>query len=456
MRTLEDSACRIRSARPGGSRSARLAKILAGAVLLLSALTGTAQAQYIDPPTTVGDDVFESRTRKPRSGVNPYKKAAQEYRGMLLGDVIFFPRLFVGATYDDNITWSARNRTDGFGVKINPGLVALRDTGIHKTLLYADADARLLPGLSEGNAVSLRAGVQQVWEVTRDLIIKARVQYDRRENYVEGGTAELTTGSVSSLTMPLKSNQFLASLSARYTFGNAFLGASIETVKTAYEALHTASGRVSQSYRDSLVNTVTVRAGYWLTPGFYAFSEASANVRDYSDSDYRSNGYRMTAGLGTDHGGLVRGEVYAGVQQQFYNQPLIQDSFSPVLGARLFWYPTRDITVRASLDQSFTDSSTPSPQNPNGYPARKTSAELHLNYRFSRDWAFAWRAGYDYRAYLGVQRRDHSWRTGITLSYEIFRNVALTMDYDYSRTISSTPGIGNVRNAVMFGMNYRF
>ena len=458
MRTPSDSPLRTSDFAFREARGWRLSRALQGLILLLAvaASHAPATAQYLDPAPSVGEEVFQSRTRKPRNGVDPYKRHGMEYRGMLLGDVIFFPKVFVGATYDDNVTWAARNRTDGFGVKINPSLVALRDTGIHKTLIYAEADARLFPGLTEGNAVSVRAGIEQVWEVTRDFVVKARLQYDRKENYVEGGEVALPTGSISAMTLPLKANQLLASLSARYTFGNAFLGASVETVKTTYEALHTASGRVSQSYRDSLVNTFTLRAGYWLGPALYAFSEASANVRDYSDNDYRSRGYRLTAGLGTDRIGLVHGEVYAGVQKQFYDQPLLQDSFSPVFGGRLFWYPTRDLTFRASLDQSFSDSSTPSPLNPNGNPARKTSAELNMRHQISRDWVFVWRAGYDYRSYIGLPRRDHSWRTGITLSYDIFRNVALTMDYDYSRTVSNTVGIGNSRNAIMFGMNYRF
>lgn len=414
------------------------------------------RAQYLDPPPTVGDDVFDARARKPRSPPDPYKKPGQDYRGILLGDVIFFPKVFIGATYDDNLTWAARNQTDGFGVKINPGFVALRDAGIHKTLVYADVDARLFPGLTKGNAVNLRAGLEQMWEVTRDFVIKAKLQYDHKESYADSSALDPLTGAITSLTTPLKSNQFLAGLTAKYSFGNAFLGASLETVKTTYQALHSASGRVSQSYRDSLVNTVTLRAGYWLTPAFYAFAETTGNIRDYSDDDYRSRGYRVTAGIGTDRIGLVRGEIYSGVQKQFYDQPAIKDTFSPVFGGRLFWYPTRDLTFRASLDQSFTDSSTPSRANPNGNPARKTSAELNMRYQIDKSWAFSWRAGYDYHAFIGVPRRDHSWRTGVTLSYDIFRNAALTLDYDFSRTISNTTGIGNVRNAIMFGMNYRF
>ena len=194
----------------------------------------------------------------------------------------------------------------------------------------------------------------------------------------------------------------------------------------------------------------------WITPAIYAFGEASGNARDYTNAPYNSRGYRAIAGVGSDRISLFRGEVYAGVQQQFYRNGIIGTASSPVIGGQIYWYPTRWITVRAALDQTFTDSSLPSPANPNGYPSKATTVRLSAVFKPFKDFTATWRASYEHTTYLASARRDNGWRTGIEAGYHITHNIELLGSYEFSKIYSTDAFGGYTRNSVSLGMKYRY
>ena len=406
--------------------------------------------------TSVSEDTFSLLAPRPHSAKNPLTKISREYRGLAVGDFLFYPSLLVSAALDDNLLSSRNDRVSVLGTRVNPRLVAVRDTGMHKTMIYGDLDARIYPSLSHGNAISGQMGFAHKWEVQRDLVVKTRFEFNRKATYVSGGVVESPMGTLSTIASPLNASQWLGSAAVIKSYGKMFVGLSGEVVKTNYDSLTTTTGSVGQSYRDSLVTRITARGGFWLTPALYAFSEVGGNLREFSETGYTSRGYRVVGGIGTDRISLFRGEIFAGIQRQVYDQPMIADAVSPILGGKIYWYPTRALTFSAALDQTFSDSSVPTPGNPNGNPARISTARLNVNYQLAQDWSAGWRIGFDHSAYLGSTRRDNGWWTGASLSYDIYRNVALTMDYDYFRMYSNVSSAQYTRNVVNIGLKYRY
>ena len=193
-----------------------------------------------------------------------------------------------------------------------------------------------------------------------------------------------------------------------------------------------------------------------MTPTIYAFGEASGNARDYTSATYTSRGYRAIAGLGSDRISLFRGEIYAGYQQQFYQNSFIGTGSSPVLGGQVYWYPTRWLTIRAALDQTFTDSSLPTATNPVGYPSKATTARLSATFKPAKDFTATWRGSYEHTTYLGSPRRDDGWRTGIEAGYQVHSNVELLGSYEFAKVYSIDPYGGYTRNSVSLGMKYRY
>ena len=414
-----------------------------------------AAAQQAPQATTVSEDTVALLAPVRHNSKNPLMRPGREYRGVPVESWMLYPSIIAGVTFDDNLVWSRTNKIAAPGIRLAPEILAVREVKGSKTTLFGSVDAHVYPSVGRADTVSARAGVEQIWTPTHDLTIKGKVEYDRSalaisSNFVVNNTV------LSTIASPQVSDRVNGTIAVQKTFGRMFVGLSLDAAATAYHAFETSTGWTSQSFRDSRVETATVRIGSWVTPAIYAFGEASGNARDYSNASYGSRGYRAIAGVGSDRISLFRGEIYAGVQQQFYWSSIIGTATSPVIGGQVYWYPTRDITVRAALDQTFTDSSLPTLANPNGHPSKTTTARLSAVFKPSKDFSASWRASYEHTTYLASTRRDNGWRTGIEAGYRITNNIELLAAYEFSKVFSTDPYGGYTRNSVSLGMKYRY
>ncbi|MFO1134392.1 MAG: outer membrane beta-barrel protein [Rhodoblastus sp.] len=432
---------------------ARLSLRIGAAALLLA--PSLALAQSAPEPTTASEDTIALLAPTQHSARNPLLRPGREYRGVPVENWMLYPSIIGGATFDDNLVWSKTNRIAAGGIRLAPDLVAVRDVGGSRTTVFGSVDARIYPSVGRADTVSARAGVEQVWTPTQDLTIKGKLEYNHTalaisSNYVVNNSV------VSTIASPLIDDKVKGTVAVQKTFGRMFVGLSLDAAATGYRAFESSTGWVPQSYRDSRVETATVRIGAWVTPAIYAFGEASGNARDYASASYASKGYRAVAGVGSDRISLFRGELYAGFQQQFYQNYLIGTGSSPIVGGQLYWYPTRWITVRAAIDQTFTDSSLPTPGNPGGYPSKVTAARLSAVFKPTKDFTASWRASYEHTTYLASTRRDDGWRTGVDLGYQLTSQVEMLAAYEFSKVFSTDPYGGYTRNSVSLGMKYRY
>ena len=424
-------------------------------VALIAFAPGLASAQQAPEPTSVSDDTIALLAPVRHDTKNPLMRPGREYRGVPFESWMLYPSIIAGVTFDDNLVWSRTNKIAAPGLRMAPEIVAVREVGGSKTTLFGSVDARIYPGVGRADTVSARAGVEQVWTPTHDLTIKGKLEYDRTGLAI-GSNFIVNNNVLSTIASPQISDRLKGTVAVQKTFGRMFVGLSLDAAATAYHAFETSTGWSPQSYRNSRVETATVRIGGWITPAIYAFGEASGNARDYTNAPYNSRGYRAIAGVGSDRISLFRGEVYAGVQQQFYRNGIIGTASSPVIGGQIYWYPTRWITVRAALDQTFTDSSLPTPANPNGYPSKATTARLSAVFKPFKDFTATWRASYEHTTYLASTRRDNGWRTGIEAGYHFTHNIELLGSYEFSKIYSTDAFGGYTRNSVSLGMKYRY
>ena len=431
-------------------------RLVGGVALSVTLASGGTLAQSVPSASSAFDDTFSLLSPKPLSSVNPLLKPSREYRGIDLADWMLYPTFSAGAVYNDNLFLTAKNRVSAFGTRLHSSLIAERDAGIHRTTIYGEADARLYPDLGAANSVDARAGFLHRWEVQRDLVVKLQGQYDHTTVLNNGGLILTPTGASGTLVKLQSYNRYQATGSIQKDFDRLFVGLAAGAVKTAYDQLNTTGGTLSQNYRDSLVTTVTARGGYWISPAFYAYTEAVGNFRDYADASFNSRGYRVIGGVGSDRISLFRGEIYGGYQQQFYDTALNGSFSSPVFGGKIFWYPTRAWTVAVSLDEAFTDSSTPTPTNPHGNPARSTSARLSLSYQLAREWSASWFGGFEHSVYLGSPRIDNAYVTGASIIYGVYRNLGVSFNYTYFRVNSNAALSSYSRSVISVGATYKY
>jgi len=413
----------------------------------LGGLTGPA----LTPPPVITSD-----------RVDPFAQPGREYTALPLGPWLVYPTIFLGAIFDDNVRQTEVARVSSGGARLVPSLLAETTDGIYKTTLYGMADGRLYTDdrAENANALAARAGFIERFQPMPDAVFNFQGDYTRQRDLfstfgIDHSVTSLNpTGiGLSPVTNPIAYNQFSATASMQKSFGRAFFSVGGSVVDIQYD---TPGIDVAPS-PDGIVFTGTSRLGFWFTPFLYAYGEGTIDQRNYSDQLFNSSGYRTLAGIGSDQIGLFRGEVYGGYQSEHRDFVLFDNVNSGVFGGRIYYYPLRELTLAASVDESlgvtFLASAVPGTL---GTPTKVTTALFQATYGLAREWSASARFGYIHTDYVDTIRVDNAWTAGATVAYSVWQNFAVTLDYQYVQLDSNVPLQSFTRNVVTLGATYRY
>jgi uncharacterized protein (PEP-CTERM system associated) len=78
------------------------------------------------------------------------------------------------------------------------------------------------------------------------------------------------------------------------------------------------------------------------------------------------------------------------------------------------------------------------------------------NYKLAPEWQASGRAGYINTDYINTIRRDNAWTVGATISYSVWQNFGLTLDYQYLNLNSNVPLQSFTRSVVTVGIRYQY
>jgi hypothetical protein len=393
---------------------------------------------------------------------NPFDVGrGREYTALPLYGWLLYPSLFFGGVYDSNVNQSSTAPVSAAGLRVVPSLLAELNDGIQKTTLYGMVDGRIYPDSISGdtNAMAARGGFIHTYEALRDLVFRFQGDYTRQTDLfstlgIDHSVTSLNpTGiGLAPVANPQTYNQFSGLASVQKTFDRAFVSLAGSVVDITYDHLN-----VNQTSPDGVVYTGTGKGGFWFSPFLYAYTEASFDDRKYAAGTFDSHGYRVLGGVGSDQIGLFRGALYGGYQAEQFDLAALGTVGGPVFGGNLSYYLTRYLTIRGSVDETLGVSLLASaPGSPFGTATRVTSALLEAGYAIDPAWTASARAGYISTAYVDNPRIDTAWTAGGTLTYSVWRNFGLTLDYQYTRLFSNIPLQGFTRNVVTLGGTYRY
>lgn len=397
--------------------------------------------------------------------------------GIPVGGWMLYPSIFIGAIYNDNVYQTSTNRTAAVGVRLTPNIEADLDNGLHKTTVYFNADAQLYPGYNSSlgesaSTVSGRVGLAHIWSPTSDVVVRFNADFTRQDgpfgsSLISGspiGSATSFIGAPVAVNVsPFRqfTDQTTVNLSVEknltdQTYVRAGLGAQQVTYETPPTGYYSAQNGMDYS--------AFIRGGYRLTPQLSVFVETDGDLRRYNSySYYDANTYRVIGGLASDLIGLFRGEIYGGVQQQFSTHGAFGALTAPAFGGRITYYPTQYLTVAISVDNGF-GAAGPAPIGPLGVASSLVSANtqtlqarLQADYALFESWKASARAGYAETRYYGSNDFNQAWLGGLGLSYSIWRNFALTLDYQYTQSSSNGYGaLSYTDNLISAGATYRY
>jgi hypothetical protein len=176
----------------------------------------------------------------------------------------------------------------------------------------------------------------------------------------------------------------------------------------------------------------------------------------FNRSDYDPQGYRVIGGIDSDRISLFRGEVYAGYQAQNFDDLRIEGAEGSAFGGRLFWYPTRDLTVTAVVDQSLSASVPDSGTFVLPDITYATTASLRATWSVFHNLLATAQIGYQFVDYEHRPREDDVWRANLGLTYMMTPRLGLVADYDYTVLDSNVPDASYNRNRVTLGARAQF
>jgi hypothetical protein len=382
---------------------------------------------------------------------------------MAVGGWLFSPTLFAGGVYTSNVNQTENGRVTSWGERVTPGFSATLNNGIHQTSIYGLADFinYTASGATDKTTVDAKAGLTQVYMAQRDLTFRFNADYTRQADTLGGlafapvGTPLATTSgapvapvTVSPQVSPNRFNQYSAAGSVEKRFGRTFIVVGGNVIATKFDSNTFATSR------DGTVYTLQERTGFDITPQIYAFIDPALSWQRYDDSTRNSNGYRVTGGVGTAGNGLWRGEVYGGYQAQKNN--VIGTYSSGVYGLRVGYAPTRFWDLSATLDESL-GGSTIAVGGLTGVATKTTTGLLNVGYKgLPQGWSLGGRFGYIRTTFVNATRTDTGWLAGANVNYEIWRNLGLTLDYQYKAVNSNVALQSFNQQMVSLGLSYKY
>jgi len=422
--------------------------------------------------------------------------------GIPVGGWVLYPSIRASSQYSNNLflTPTAQTKVVGFGA--TPILSAEWTNGIHTTTIRGTVDTIVYPTDNAINTLNSDVTLIQSYSPLPDLSFTALGDFSHQTiassltnsiptpvtilpatpTLLPNGNILLPNGNIvaqngqivgtanqalanSGTTLVNPSNQYTASGTVSKILNGGFVSLTSSFALTDYQ---TTQGTGPTSFTSFKTETFSESSSFAVGPLFYVYSNGSYSLRNQDSAiEANSDAYRLVGGIGTRQFGLFRASTYVGYQGSF-----VEGSGSAggnVYGATISYYPTYIWAITAALDQtnnisSQTTVATQALTLPTNLPiqipvsssTRVTTPSLQSVYQVSPLWTFLTTLSYSRSASIGSPQVTDSLLVDLSLSYEIWRNMTLTGDYQFADISSNVAGQSTTRSLIMLSANYRF
>ncbi len=200
----------------------------------------------------------------------------------------------------------------------------------------------------------------------------------------------------------------------------------------------------SNALRDVDISTATLRAGYEISPAVQPFLEASVNTRrfrverDDLGRQQGSDGGVVRAGIATDLGPKLRGELSVGWLYQRPEDPLARDVSGLAVDGTLAWSVSALTTLRGSLRTSVLDTSNTGVVGSTGGIARDVT--LAIDHALRRNVLLTASLGLGQDDFVGVERTDRRVDATFRAQWRLNRTLTWQIQASHQRLESTEPG----------------
>jgi hypothetical protein len=421
--------------------------------------------------------------------------------GIPLGEWLLYPSIRAYSLYSDNLFLAPTSPLNAFGLGATPSVTAQWSNGIHTSTLYASINAQDYPTENPINSVDSQVTFTQNYSPLPDLNFTALGDYTHTTitssltssipstiatsvatpTRLPNGNIQLPNGEIVSPTGQVVGNisapsagngisvvnpfdQYTATATASKIFNGADLTVSGSVAQTNYQSEQNPG--TTSAFSSFTTKTITEDGAIAIGPLFYVYSNGAFSARSNGEGlDPNSQAYLVKGGIGTRQFGLFRASAYTGYQGS--DGDTSGTAGGAMYGASLSYYPSLDWTMTAALDDTINKApaggfsnqalSVASPEQiALSSSTNVTHASLQTQYQIGPQWTAIGNFNYTHIDYYGSSRIDNAWQADAQLNYEIWRNLTLAWEYEYTDILSNAPGESAMRNFLMMSAIYRF
>ena len=358
--------------------------------------------------------------------------------GMRVGTFLFYPKLSVAESYDDNIFRVEEDTDHDFITTISPEFDLRSDWNNHAFNLRGEANIDRYARSSNENVEDFSVDADGRYDITRNILAFGFLGYselseDRGSPDDVGGIEpteyKVYRGSVRYFHQLNRVNFRLDAGAQKFDFDDVSRGPLFPTA--------------NNDDRDRLESQVALRAAYEIVPEYEAFVRGTVNNRAYStDLDdpalgvvpprvsRDSQGYEMVAGVAIDLTGITFGDLFVGYREQWYDDDNLSTIEGITGGANITWNVTPLTTVHAGIVRRIEETTqTFAGRRASGFFATRYS--VSADHELLRNLLLNANVALTENDYEGLDRTDRIYEAGLSARYLMNRNLYGSIGYKY-------------------------
>lgn len=396
------------------------------ALIILTPELALAQAQQVDPNTTV--------TERPRPEYDAL--------GIRSGAFLIFPELGITGSYSDNVGFDEDDEDSDFVTEIEPSVSIVSQWSRHLLQLEVGSDIAIHAEESDEDFQDFFALGDGRYDISRQTNVvgnaQARLTHEGRDDPEDAGDDELT-----------EIYEFGGGLSINHQINRLGFTLGGDVLRSVFDD-------DDEEDRNANVYDLLLRTSYEVSPRFDMFVEGRYNIEDRDDNvddngiERDTDGYEARIGADLDLTAVLFGEVFAGYRVQRFEEDAFDDETGVSFGVDLNWNPTLLTSVGFSGQRDFR------PTDEGGAASNfRTEFGVTVDHEVLRNLIVNGEARYQNDDFRGDDREDDSILLGAGATYWINRNLSVNAGYDYSERDSNEAGEDFTVNQFSIGLTLR-
>ena len=392
---------------------------------LLGLSTWSARAQILD--RFISPDI---NGLADEAGVTVISRQHPDYEstGIRAGNFVIRPQLTERVGYESNVLGTTSPRGSSL-IETNASLDATSNLSRASVNASLSVDDFEYPDQRPISHTDWAARIGGSYDVGRDVVEASYEHLNLNQTPQDLNTPQ-------QLSQALSYQIDTARVSYRANFARTFLTPALAVSNYSFSNGTIGGALFQQNYRNRVLFTPSVIAGYELSPrrdvvivvrnavASFTTRPTSLPKRDYND-------FAILGGINYDVTGVFRIRALAGYEIRTFNASAYSTIQAPIAEFSAIWNPTGLTTLTGTVSRRIQDAAD---ETTAGFT--ETSGTLTIDHEYRRNILLQANAGVFYDEYSGGGNQT-LYTVGAGASYLLNRNMSLSASYDYTTRTSS-------------------